>query len=98
MIARMERHALPHLSAKIVPYPLARRRDLVAKIAAQVLARSPTLGEEHLQRQLRRQDRYLSSKGAAETAIKRELRALEAAVRTELWLIVLAPDPPDGAA
>jgi Family of unknown function (DUF6074) len=76
--------------SKIVPFPIARRRGLVTKLAAQMLARPADAAETHLSQQLHRQRQVLARKGIADPLIARELRALEAAVRTELWRRVLS--------
>jgi hypothetical protein len=80
--------------SKIVPFPIARRRGLITKLAAQMLGRPVDAAELHLQQQLRRQRQVLARKGVAEPLIARELFALEAAVRTELWRWVLGAPPP----
>jgi hypothetical protein len=98
MIPRLERHALNRPGAEIVPYPLAQRRDLVVGIAAQVASRPIRVGEKHLQHQLRRQEIALGRKGVSTQEIARQVRSLEAAVRAELWRIILTPHHPDGAA
>src|SRR5215470_19523001 len=68
-------------SATMLVFPVAQRLDFVERIAAQMVARSATGGEQHLQLQLRRQGTVLRRKGIAEPIIKRELASLESAVR-----------------
>jgi len=76
-------------------FPVAQRLDFVERIAAQMVARSATGGEQHLQLQLRRQGTVLRRKGIAEPIIKRELASLESAVRQAIWRAVIgAPKPP----
>ncbi len=75
--------------AQMIAFPLNRRASLVAKLAAQVASRSAEAGEEHLLQQLARQRDVLSRKGVPEKETERELRALAAAVRAELWRLLL---------
>jgi type II secretory pathway predicted ATPase ExeA len=82
--------------SKIVPFPVARRRGFITKLAAQMVARPADAAETHLSQQLRRQAQVLQRKGIPDLLIWRELHALEAAVRTELWRRVLGAPPPGG--
>jgi hypothetical protein len=85
--------------SKIVPFPIARRGGFITKLARQMLARPVDAAEMHLSQQLRRQAQVLSRKGIPDVLIWRELHALEAAVRSELWRRVLgAPSPAGGSA
>lgn len=84
---------------KVVPFPLSRRRDLVARLAAQMADRSAESAEKHLQLQLRRQTDVLRRKPLPEPIIVEQVRGLENAVRAELWRLVMAPSHhPGGAA
>jgi Family of unknown function (DUF6074) len=84
---------------QVVPFPLARRRNLIEKIAAQMAARRPVAAEKHLQQQLRRQINVLHRRQMSDQIIDREVRAFESTVRAELWRLVLTPSlPPSGAA
>ena len=76
-------------SAEMIPFPLGRRRDFVARLAAQVAARSADAGELHLLQQLDRQRDVLARKGVPKKAIEQELRSLSAAVRAELWRLLI---------
>jgi hypothetical protein len=82
----------------LIAYPLRHRHAFVRRLAAQVLARTPALGEKHIAHQLRRQAIALTRKGFGEDVVRREVGSLEAAVRREIWLTVLgvpsAPSPP----
>jgi len=102
MIPRLERHALQNPGATIVPYPLARRRDLVTKIAAQMMARPIAAAERHLQQQVDRQFRILKRKGVPHADAQKQTLALQATVRAELWRLLMHPNsppkPPKGAA
>jgi hypothetical protein len=72
--------------AEFIPFPLARRRPLVAKLAAQMVAASTSQAAENLLRgRLARLGRGLRRRRVSEQAICGEMRSLEAAVRLELW-------------
>jgi Family of unknown function (DUF6074) len=81
-------------SAHMLAFPLARRRDLVKKLAQQMLARSPTEAERHLSFELKRHRRILRRRQLSDGTIEAELRALGGAVRNELWKSVMAPRQP----
>jgi hypothetical protein len=84
--------------AAIVPFPAKARGAFIARLVAQVAARSPLVGEKHLAHQLRVQGEALRRKGVPEPAVRREVAALEAAVRTELWRAVFGQPSPRGRA
>ncbi len=77
--------------ARILPFPLSRRCNLVKKLAEQMLARSPKEAERHLAFELERHRRILGRRQLSEGAIEVAIRALAAAVRTELWLLIMTP-------
>ena len=80
---------------RLLVFPLAARIALVRRLAQQILARHPEEGEKHLALQLRRQDAVLRRKGLVDDVVRRELEAFTAAVRREIWRIVLrVPSPP----
>jgi hypothetical protein len=81
------------------PFPLARRRSLVLKLARHMAAKPPAAAETYLQQQLGRQIDALHRKGIADQVVEREVRAMESAVRAELWRLVLTPPgTPSGSA
>ncbi len=84
--------------SQVLAFPLDRRCKLVRKLAEQVLARSPSEAEKHLTFELQRHKRILSRRQLAEEIIERQLRALEGAVRAEIWHVVMAPIRPSGDA
>lgn len=75
--------------AKVIPFPIDRRRSFVERLAAQIAARQARAGEAHLQQQLKRQGEVLRRKGVPESSIERELRTLTATIRAELWRLLL---------
>lgn len=82
--------------AKIIRFPLARQRPLVTKLARQIGAQLPARTEKTLRAELQRRIDALHRQGLSDQAVEREVRALESAIRTELWRFVLLPDLPDG--
>jgi len=86
------------VGAVVLAFPIARRGDLVRRLAVQMAARPRGQAEKHLQLQLRRQEASLRRKHLAEDVISRQVASFEAAVRGELWRLVLTPDQPSGAA
>ena len=84
--------------AQLVPFPMARRRALVQKLARQMLDRSPAAADKHLDVELRRHRAVLERRNFAPAIVTAQLKALEAAVRTELWRLVMYPRRPTGGA
>jgi len=65
--------------ATLIPFPLARRRTLVAKLALEMgAARTAELAEKLLQSRLARLGRALRSDHVPESTVTLELRGLEA--------------------
>jgi hypothetical protein len=78
-------------SAQLFAFPLSRRRELVRKLAGQMLERSPVEAEKHLASELRRHRRLLTRKQLSEAAVEVQLRALQGAARAELRRLVMLP-------
>lgn len=82
----------PKPRASFIPFPLGRRRKLVNLLAGQMGAASTGEAAEKLfQGRAARLARGLRRKRVPEQVIERELRALEAAVRTALRCVVFDP-------
>jgi hypothetical protein len=79
------------MSAALIPFPTARRRDLVAGIARRALELSPAAGEQHIRRSLELQATVMRRKGIAEDLIVREAAGLDVAVRMLIWDAVMMP-------
>jgi hypothetical protein len=77
--------------AMIVPFPLARRRLLVAKCARRMLELSSSAAEVHLKRLLLIQGDTMQRRGIAPELIAPQLKSIESAVRAELWRATFAP-------
>jgi hypothetical protein len=79
------------MTGGVVPFPMARRKPLVTRCAARMLEMNAAAAERHLEALLRTQAETMRRKSISESAISRELKSLEAAVRSALWHRVLAP-------
>jgi Family of unknown function (DUF6074) len=84
--------------AKLIPFPLALQRPLVVMLAARMAAQIPARAEKTLNAELQRRIDALHRQGFSDSAVERQVKAFEAAIRAELWRIVLLPPAPDGAA
>lgn len=80
----------------VVPFPRTRHRPFVQRHARRMAEYPPSTAEKHLAAQLNIQRDTMLKRGIATAIIDRELRALETAIRTELWHLVLRT--PGGAA
>lgn len=78
------------MSADIVVFPLARRRDLVWRYAEAMARVSPNDADQYLITQLEIVWNDLEQKGLPCPVIEREVIALGRAVRAELWHLILA--------
>jgi hypothetical protein len=70
------------MTAEIIPYPAARRRDLVASIARRALQLEPLAGHRHILRSLDVQAAAMRRKGISDDLIERETESLR-------WAVVL---------
>ncbi|MCA6103942.1 DUF6074 family protein [Bradyrhizobium australafricanum] len=73
------------MSAAVIPFPLAKRLDLIHRQAEYALCLKPEKAEQHIHRQLQCQADALHRRGVSPAAIKRELAAMEMAIRTVMW-------------
>lgn len=74
---------------EVLPFPLPRRRAFVRRHAEIALGLNPDAGERHIQRQVREQTGNLLRKGVAEELAEAQGKALDAALRAELWRCVM---------
>jgi hypothetical protein len=58
----------------------------------------PGRAEKTLRTELHRRIDALHRQGLSDQIVEREVRALESAIRAELWRVVLLSDLPDGVA
>jgi Family of unknown function (DUF6074) len=76
------------MSAVVIPFPLARRLDLIHRQAEYALCLKPEKAEEHIARQLQCQADALHRRGVSDDIIVHELKAMEAAIRAAMWNVV----------
>ena len=84
------------MSAAVVPFPIARRRDFIVRQAQYALSLKPQKGEEHIARQVQCQAQAMRRRGVAEDLVGRELNSMAAAIRAVMWQVVM--QTPGGAA
>ena len=77
--------------AKVIPFPLARRRSFVERHARLIGGMNARTGERHLGRQLRIQFESLERKDIDRVAIEREVASLNTAIRAALWQAASIP-------
>jgi len=82
----------PGASTAIILFPVLARRAFIRKIAAAMKRkRSDDAAEAYLADELRRYAHQLWKRGCSSPAIRRELCALEPAVRGDLWRLMFGP-------
>jgi hypothetical protein len=79
----------------VVPFPLARRVDLILRQAEYALCLKPEKAEQHIARQLQCQSDALRRRGISDEIVARELVGMESAIRAAMWHVVF--DAPGGA-
>ncbi|MBQ8105569.1 MULTISPECIES: DUF6074 family protein [unclassified Afipia] len=71
-------------SADIIPFPLARRHDMIERQAMYAAEINPDAADRHIAHQLKIQRDAMRRKGIDERLIARELRCMEGAIRSRL--------------
>lgn len=79
------------MTAEMIPFPAARRVDLVRSIVRRALELPAQAGEHHIVRSLDLQAIVMRRKGVTEDRIARERISLETAIRQRLWDVVMKP-------
>lgn len=70
--------------AAVVPFPLARRRNFIARQATRASELTGDAAERHIQSQIKIQADAMRRKGISEVFIAREIRSMEFAIRSML--------------
>jgi len=85
--------------ADVIAFPQARRVHLVEKTAARVAhAKSQEQGERLLAAAVHKQRGAMTRKRVPAGRVDRECRALENAIRAQVWRLILTPPTGDDAA
>ncbi|MCK1603907.1 hypothetical protein IVB02_21320 [Bradyrhizobium sp. 166] len=79
------------MTAEMIPFPAARRVDLVRSVVRRALELPPHAGEQHITRSLDLQAIVMRRKGIAEGLIAKERIGLESAIRQGIWSVVMRP-------
>jgi hypothetical protein len=79
------------MTACIIPFPTVRRRAFVLKHAARMASLPHKTADKLLAAQLDVQRATMARRGIAPELVDEQMRALEIAVRSELWRMVLTP-------
>lgn len=79
------------MTAEVIPFPAARRVDLVRSVVRRALELPPHAGEKHIQRSIDLQAIVMRRKGIPEDLIAKESEALEGAIRRLVWDSVMSP-------
>ena len=79
------------MTAEVLPFPSARRADLVRSIVRRALTLRPAAGEDHIVRSMELQASVMRRKGVPSALIAKDVAALSAAIRANMWDAVLQP-------
>jgi hypothetical protein len=76
-------------TAKIVPFPAARRIGFIRNMADLMLSYRPEAAERSLAGRLDQTRSAMLRRGLSSDVVEREMRSLELAIRARLWMIVM---------
>lgn len=76
----------------VVPFPRARDRTFVRRHASYIATLKPDRAERYLAKQMQIQADTLARRGIPAEVATEHVRALELAIRADLWRVVLTPD------
>lgn len=76
----------------VVPFPRARDRSFVRRHASYISTLKADRAERYLAKQMQIQADTLARRGIAPEVVAEQVKALESAIRAELWRVVLTPD------
>ena len=79
-------------SAEIIPYPIVRRTAFIRRHAARMADLRESTAEKHLRTQLDLQRKTMLKRGIPAPEIDRQIQSAEAAIRAELWRLVIVGD------
>jgi hypothetical protein len=74
--------------ARIIAFPLVHRRELKALATRMLSAGTDEAAERILQKRIAQLGRRFRAKKVSDAVVSRQLRSIEAAVRTQLWRVM----------
>ena len=77
------------MTAEVLPFPLARRAEMIQRQADYALSLKPAKGEQHIARQMQIQADIMRRRGIPAKIIERELASMDAAIRAAMWHAVM---------
>lgn len=77
--------------AEVIPFPRTRDRAFILRHARRMAELRPRAAENHLLSQLKIQADAMARKGVKADLAAQHIKALELAIRAELWRMVLTP-------
>lgn len=77
------------MTARIVPFPRVRDHSFIRRHARRMTEMAPAKGEAHLRRLIEQQMDVMRRRGIPEPVVVDEARAVESAIRAELWRVVI---------
>lgn len=84
------------MTARVVPFPRVRNGSFIRRHALRMAEFNAGAAERHLERLIRDQMDLMRKRGIPEPVVVDEARAVECAIRTALWNLVMRN--PGGAA
>ena len=79
------------MSALVLPFPRCRNRSFVLRHAARMASLPATTAEKHLAHLLAKTRETMRRRGVDPITVEADSKALECAIRAELWHLVLTP-------
>jgi hypothetical protein len=80
------------MTAAVLPFPLVRRRDFVLRNADRIAEAEPKTAEKLLAHTTKIQAETMARRGVAPDLIALEAKALETAIRCEVWRLTILGD------
>jgi hypothetical protein len=77
------------VTAKVVPFPAARRVGFVRRMAELLASYHPDAAERTLSARLHATRSAMLRRGLPSEVVEREIRSLELAIRARMWVIVM---------
>lgn len=77
------------MTALVIPFPRVRDNQFIRRHARRMTEMAPAKGEAHLRRLIELQMDTMRRRGIPDPIIVDEARAVEAAIRAELWRVVI---------